>query len=40
MRSFLLVVAAGLMLMLIALGSNMVRGARANAHVSVVATQR
>ena len=40
MRSFLLIVAAGLMMLLIAVGSNMARSARANAHTAVVATQR
>ena len=40
MRSFLLIVAAGLMMLLIAVGSNMARSARANAHTSVIATQR
>jgi len=40
MRSFLLIVAAGLMMLLIAVGSNMARSARANAHTAVIATQR
>ena len=40
MRSFLLMVAAGLMMLLIAVGSHMARSARANAHTAVVATQR
>jgi len=40
MRSLLLIVAAGLMVLVIAVGSNIARGARANAHTALVATQR
>lgn len=40
MRSFLLVVAAGAMLVLIAVGLDVVRSTRANAHEALFATQR
>lgn len=40
MRSFLLVVSAGIMIALIAVGSNMAKTARAQAHAAVIAAKR
>jgi hypothetical protein len=40
MRSFLLIVSAGIMVALIAIGSNVARSARTNAHAAVITTQR
>jgi hypothetical protein len=40
MRSFLLFVSAGIMIALIAVGSNMAKTARARAHTAVIAAKR
>ena len=40
MRSFLLVVSAGIMIVLIAVGSNMAKTARAQAHAAMVTARR